>query len=56
MSLPLLSQLAHVELTTSTPAESLQFWTQVVGLEETAQAGSRCICAAGEIGFITRCS
>ena len=39
MSLPLLSQLAHVELTTSTPAESLQFWTQVVGLEETAQAG-----------------
>jgi catechol 2,3-dioxygenase len=39
MALPLLSQLAHVELTTPTPQESLEFWTQVVGLEETARDG-----------------
>ena len=39
MALPLLSQLAHVELTTPTPEKSLEFWTQVVGLEETARAG-----------------
>ena len=39
MALPLLSQLAHVELTTPKPQESLEFWTQVVGLEETARAG-----------------
>ena len=36
---PLLSQLAHVELTTPTPEESLEFWTDVVGLEETARVG-----------------
>jgi catechol 2,3-dioxygenase len=39
MPLPLLSQLAHVELTTPKPQESLEFWTQVVGLEETSRAG-----------------
>ena len=39
MALPLLSQLAHVELTTPTPEKSLEFWTQVVGLEETTRAG-----------------
>ena len=39
MALHLLSQLAHVELTTPTPEKSLEFWTQVVGLEETARAG-----------------
>ena len=39
MSRPLLSQLAHVELTTPTPDETLHFWTQVVGLEETSRAG-----------------
>ena len=39
MALPLLSQLAHVELTTPMPQESLEFWTQVVGLEETAHDG-----------------
>jgi len=39
MALPLLSQLAHVELTTPTPQASLEFWTQVVGLEEATSAG-----------------
>jgi catechol 2,3-dioxygenase len=35
----LLSQLAHVELTTPKFDESLRFWTEVVGLEETARVG-----------------
>jgi catechol 2,3-dioxygenase len=35
----LLSQLAHVELTTPVPQKSLDFWTQVVGLEETERIG-----------------
>ena len=35
----LLSQLAHVELTTPKFEESLKFWTDVVGLEQTAQVG-----------------
>ena len=39
MALPLLSQLAHVELITPEPEASLAFWTQVVGLEETTRAG-----------------
>jgi catechol 2,3-dioxygenase len=39
MNRSLLSQLAHVELTTPMPEESLRFWTQVVGLEETARVG-----------------
>ena len=39
MNNSLLSQLAHVELTTPMPEESLAFWTQVVGLEETARVG-----------------
>ena len=39
MALPLLSQLAHVELTSPTPQASLEFWTQMVGLEETAREG-----------------
>jgi catechol 2,3-dioxygenase len=36
----LLSQLAHVELTTPVLDESLAFWTDVVGLEQTAREGS----------------
>jgi catechol 2,3-dioxygenase len=36
----LLSQLAHVELTTPKFEESLKFWTDVVGLETTAQVGN----------------
>ena len=36
----LLSQLAHVELTTPKFEESLTFWTEVVGLEETARGGA----------------
>jgi len=36
---PLLSQLAHVELTTPVPSESLAFFTDVLGLELTEQAG-----------------
>jgi catechol 2,3-dioxygenase len=36
----LLSQLAHVELTTPKFEESLKFWTDVVGLEETARVGN----------------
>ena len=35
----LLSQLAHVELITPQPAESLAFFTDVLGLELTEQAG-----------------
>lgn len=35
----LLSQLAHVELTTPKFEESLKFWTDVVGLEETVRVG-----------------
>jgi catechol 2,3-dioxygenase len=35
----LISQLAHVELTTPVPEASLRFWTDVVGLEETERAG-----------------
>ena len=35
----LISQLAHVELLTPTPEESLDFWTHIVGLELTATAG-----------------
>src|SRR3954466_12979950 len=35
----LLSQLAHVEVTTPSPAESLTFFTDVLGLELTEQAG-----------------
>lgn len=36
----LLSQLAHVELTTPRFEESLEFWTEVVGLETTARVGN----------------
>lgn len=36
MAARVLSQLAHVELTTPTPEESLEFWTGVVGLEVSA--------------------
>jgi catechol 2,3-dioxygenase len=36
---PLFSQLAHVELITPVPAESLAFFTDVLGLELTEQAG-----------------
>ena len=39
MALSLVSQLAHVELTTPTPEESLNFWTNVIGLEETTREG-----------------
>src|SRR5579871_1448031 len=40
MARRLLSQLAHVELITPTPQESLDFWTQIVGLELTARVGA----------------
>lgn len=33
------SQLAHVEILTPTPEESLRFYTQVMGLEESGQEG-----------------
>lgn len=39
MALSLISQLAHVELITSTPQESVDFWTNVIGLEETTREG-----------------
>jgi catechol 2,3-dioxygenase len=39
MTMRLLSQLAHVELTTPVPQESLAFWTELVGLEETTREG-----------------
>src|SRR3954471_9846216 len=37
--MPLISQLAHVELTTPVPSESLVFFVDVLGLELTEQAG-----------------
>jgi len=37
MAAPLLSQLAHVELITTTPQASLDFWTRIVGLELSGQ-------------------
>lgn len=40
MALPLLSQLAHVELITPKPEESLRFWKETVGLEESSSVGS----------------
>jgi catechol 2,3-dioxygenase len=39
MALSLISQLAHVELITPTPQDSVDFWTQVIGLEETTREG-----------------
>jgi len=39
MAARLLSQLAHVELITPAPEESLHFWTSIVGLEVTARSG-----------------
>ena len=39
MAARVLSQLAHVELTTPTPEKSLEFWTDVVGLEVSATVG-----------------
>jgi catechol 2,3-dioxygenase len=39
VALSLISQLAHVELITSTPQESVDFWTNVIGLEETTREG-----------------
>src|SRR3954469_2119320 len=35
----LLSQLAHVEILTPDPDASLRFYTQLLGLEQSAQAG-----------------
>ena len=35
----LLSQLAHVEFAAPVPQESLAFWTELVGLEETTREG-----------------
>src|SRR5436190_6956402 len=35
----LLSQLAHVEVLTPTPEDSLRFYTDVLGLEESQRAG-----------------
>ncbi len=35
----LLSQLAHVELITPSPEESLDFWTRIIGLELTETVG-----------------
>src|SRR6266567_7426903 len=39
MSERLLSQLAHVELITSKPEESLHFFKEILGLEETQREG-----------------
>jgi catechol 2,3-dioxygenase-like lactoylglutathione lyase family enzyme len=39
MAQRLLSQLAHVEVLTPTPQESLDFYTSVLGLEESAREG-----------------
>ena len=35
----LISQLAHVELLTPKPQETLEFFTEVVGLEESGRDG-----------------
>jgi catechol 2,3-dioxygenase len=47
----LLSQLAHVELTTPTLEQSLAFWTDIVGLEETAGEGGSVYLRAWADGF-----
>src|SRR5215469_1955741 len=39
MSHRLLSQLAHVEILTPKPEESLRFYTEVLGLQESGAAG-----------------
>ena len=39
MAQRLSSQLAHVEVLTPTPQESLAFYTSVLGLEESAREG-----------------
>ena len=40
MSERLLSQLAHVEIRTPAPDESVRFYTEVLGLEESGRAGA----------------
>lgn len=40
MSKRLLSQLAHVELISAKPAESVRFFVDVLGLEQSAEAGN----------------
>src|ERR1700755_1255718 len=39
MSRRLIAHLAHLEITTPKPEESLQFFTEVLGLEETTREG-----------------
>jgi catechol 2,3-dioxygenase len=39
MPVRLLSQLAHVEILTPTPEDSLRFYTKVLGLEESGRSG-----------------
>ena len=53
----LISQLAHVEVLTPTPDESLRFYTDVLGLEESGREGqSVYLRGLGRAASSTRCS
>ncbi len=56
MSNRLIAHLAHVELLTPKPEESLAFFKDVIGLEESGAEGIPSTCAAGGSGTTTRCS
>ena len=50
MSEVLLSQLAHVEIVSPKPEESVRWFVDVLGLELTTQEGQSATCAAGASG------
>ena len=50
-----LAHLAHVELLTPKPDESLDFFVNVMGMTESGRdAATRCTCAAGTTTSTTR--
>ena len=51
-----LAHLAHLELLTPKPDESLDFFVNVMGMTETRARATRCICAAGTTTSTTRSS
>ena len=51
-----LAHLAHLELLTPKPDESLNFFVNVMGMTETAAAAIPSICAAGTTTSTTRSS
>ncbi len=49
-----LAHLAHVELLTPKPEESLRFFVDVMGMTESGRRGDPSICAAGTTTSATR--